>query len=136
MLHGETVMDANKTALIVDDSKLSRAMINTIIMQYFPDWKILEATNAEEALQVIEPSIDVITLDMNMPGMNGIDLSCELRQRYPEASISLITANVQHNIREKADSLGLFFVAKPITEEKVLSAIENSTPITISPNLT
>lgn len=116
-------MSNSKTALIVDDSKLSRAMINTILTQNFPDWKILQAADAEEALQLTEPVIDVITLDMNMPGMDGITLGSELRQRYPNASISLITANVQNAVRERADAVNLYFVSKPITEEKILDAI-------------
>lgn len=116
---------SNKTALIVDDSKLSRVMIRTILQQNFPQWKILEAANGEEALQLAEPSIDVMTLDMNMPGMDGITLGIELRQRYPNASISLITANVQKSTQEQADSADLYFVPKPITEDKILDALNN-----------
>jgi len=121
-------MSTIKTALIVDDSKLSRAMIRAILLQHFPEWKILEAGDAEEALQITESAIDVMTLDMNMPGMDGITLGTELRQRYPQASISLITANIQNAVREKADSAGLYFVAKPITEEKILDAIGHESP--------
>jgi chemotaxis protein CheY-P-specific phosphatase CheC len=116
-------MSETKTALIVDDSKLSRAMINTILSQNFPDWRIFQAADAIEALSLNEPVIDVITLDMNMPGMDGITLGGELRKRYPNASISLITANIQNAVRERADVAGLYFVSKPITEEKILDAI-------------
>lgn len=116
-------MSSTKTVLVVDDSKLSRAMINAILQQHFPEWKIIEAANAEEALQIDEPTIDLMTLDMNMPGMDGITLGKELRARYPQASISLITANIQNAVREKADSAGFYFVAKPITEEKILDAV-------------
>jgi two-component system, chemotaxis family, chemotaxis protein CheY len=121
-------MSTSKTALIVDDSKLSRAMIRTILKQHFPDWEILEAVDAEEALQLNESSIDLITLDMNMPGMDGIVLSDELRKRYPKASISMITANTQNAVRQKAGTAGLYFVAKPITEEKLLDAVEYAAP--------
>jgi two-component system, chemotaxis family, chemotaxis protein CheY len=119
-------MSTRKTALIVDDSKLSRAMIRAILKQNFPDWEILEAVDAEEALGLNKLSIDLITLDMNMPGMDGIALSNELRKRYPQASISLITANTQNTVRKKADATSLYFVAKPITEEKILDVVEYS----------
>jgi chemotaxis protein CheY-P-specific phosphatase CheC len=123
-----------KTALIVDDSKLSRAMINTILRQNFPEWEILQAENAEEALKIDKPVIDVITLDMNMPGMDGITLGNNLRERYPNASISLITANIQNAVREKADAVGIYFVAKPITEEKILDAISiEATAVGVDP---
>lgn len=116
-------INMGKTVLIVDDSKLSRAMICTILKNRFPDWKILQATNAKDALALNESVIDIITLDVNMPGMDGIMLGTELRQRYPEAVISLITANNQGSVIERADAEGFYLIAKPITEEKIFDAI-------------
>ena len=113
----------NKTALIVDDSKLSRVMIRTILQDNFPDWKVLEAANADEALELKEDNIDIMTLDMNMPGMDGVTLGIEMKKRFPTANISLITANVQQAVRDKAADAKLQFIAKPITEEKILKAI-------------
>ena len=118
---------SSKTALIVDDSKLSRVMIRTILQDNFPEWKILEAANGEEALKIEEDDIDIMTLDMNMPGMDGVTLGQELKQRYPNASISLITANIQQAVQDKANNAGFYFVAKPITEEKILDAVGSDT---------
>ena len=114
---------SHKTALIVDDSKLSRVMIRSILQEHYPDWTILEAANGDEALQIEEDTIDIMTLDMNMPGMDGVSLGRELKQKYPNASISLITANIQQAVRDKADAEGFYFVGKPITEEKILDAV-------------
>jgi len=121
-------MSSNKTALIVDDSKLSRTMISTILKQSFPDWEVLEAVDAEEALELNTLSIDLITLDMNMPGMDGVALGNKLRKRFPKASISLITANTQNEVREMAEISNLYFIAKPITEEKIFEAVKYGVP--------
>lgn len=113
-------MDA-KTALIVDDSKMSRMMITRIIKEHFPDWQIIEAGNAEEALAAVEnKSVDIMTLDFNMPGMDGLELGSKLREQFPDAKISLITANIQSAIKERAKAAAIQFVPKPITEDRVL----------------
>ncbi len=106
--------------LIVDDSKLSRMMIQKFILQSHPDWHIEEASSGKEALELASShDFQVITMDFNMPGMNGLDAAAQLRPQFPEAKIVLLTANVQESIQSKADDLGLDFIPKPITEEKI-----------------
>lgn len=114
-------MTASKTVLVVDDSKMSRMMIKRIITEHFPDWTIIEAGDGSEALEVSEnQDIDIVTLDVNMPGMNGLELGERLRERFPGAKISLVTANIQAAIREKARANNMQFIPKPITEERIL----------------
>ena len=63
----------SKTVLVVDDSRMARMIIKKIIQSHHPEWEVLEARSGEEALQVSEgKSIDIMTLDMNMPGMSGL----------------------------------------------------------------
>jgi CheY-like chemotaxis protein len=114
-------MADKKTVLVVDDSRMSRLMIKTIIATHRPGWKIIEAGDGAQALRVAaEQVIDVATLDMNMPGMDGVTLGAELRKRFPKAEISLITANIQRAVRERAAQAHLTFVPKPISEERLL----------------
>lgn len=109
-----------KRMLIVDDSKMSRMMISKIVKTHWPEWEILEAASGEEALAVAEgQDIDVMTLDMNMPGMDGVTLGVELRKRYPNAEISLVTANIQEAVRQKAREATMIFIPKPITEDRI-----------------
>ncbi len=114
-------MAEKKTVLVVDDSRMSRMMISKIINAHFPEWDVVEAGNGDEALAVTEDKqIDIMTLDMNMPGMNGFELGTRLRERFPDAKISLVTANIQPAVKEKAKEADIRFVPKPITEEKML----------------
>lgn len=118
-------MADNKTVLVVDDSRMARMMITKIIKSHYPDWKIIEAQSGQEALQVSEgESIDIMTLDMNMPGMDGLQLGAELRKRFPKADISLVTANIQDAIQKKAQEARLTFVPKPITEDRIIGYIQ------------
>jgi len=106
--------------LIVDDSRLSRMMIQKFILQTHPDWHIEEAGTGEEALELASNhNFQVITMDFNMPGMNGLDTAEQLRAQFPETKIALLTANVQESIQNRANDLGLDFIPKPITEEKI-----------------
>ena len=113
---------SSKTLLIVDDSKLSRMMIRSIVQQAHPDWRVIEAESGADALAKVEgATVDLMTLDFNMPGMNGLTLAERLKQVFPFASVALLTANIQQSIRERADRLGIGFIQKPITEDKILA---------------
>lgn len=106
------------TVMIVDDSKLARIVVGKAVASLQPDWTRLEASNADEAKTLLESEeVDLLILDFNMPGMNGLELAEELRARYPEMPIALATANVQDEVIGRARAAGATFVPKPISEE-------------------
>lgn len=106
--------------LIADDSMLTRMMLKTIISTKHPDWTITEAVNGREAVMKAESGgFDIITLDMNMPELDGLAAAPMIRRSNPKAHIALITANVQDAVRAKAGVLGLVFINKPIEEKKI-----------------
>ncbi|MCR5881119.1 response regulator transcription factor [Phenylobacterium sp. J367] len=108
------------TVLIVDDSKLARIVVGKAVAALQPEWTRLEAGNADEALAVLEAhQVDVVVLDFNMPGRNGLELAEELRARSPEMPIALATANVQDEVIGRARAAGATFVPKPITEDSL-----------------
>lgn len=112
------------TILVVDDSRVSRMLIRAIIAHADPQAVVIEASNGDEALAKTQGTpITIATLDLNMPGMDGLVLAKELLQRFPKAKIGLLTANIQEMVRQKANDLGINFISKPITEEKILSFI-------------
>lgn len=111
-----------KRVLLVDDSRVSRLMLKAIITNKFISWDVFEAENAEVALALcLKEDFDFITLDMNMPGRDGLTVSPELQEACPNAQIALLTANFQERVRTKAEEQGLTFLPKPITEEKILN---------------
>lgn len=106
--------------LIVDDSRVSRLMAKQYILAMHADWTIEEAATGEEALAkagALQP--DLVVLDVNMPGMGGVAAAEELRKLLPAAHISLLTANVQDATRVRAEDLGVGFMEKPITAERI-----------------
>jgi CheY-like chemotaxis protein len=113
-------MSAPKTVLVVDDSRVSRLLARQYILAVHPDWTVEEAGTGEEALQKaggLCPAL--VIMDVNMPGMGGLAAAEQLRGICPDSHISLLTANVQSATRNRAAELGIGFMEKPITEERI-----------------
>jgi len=106
------------TVMIVDDSRVSRMMLQMYAKELRPDWQFLEAASGDAALLAASGRpIDLIVMDVNMPGMNGLDAAAALKASLPKATVVMLTANVQQSTRNKAEEIGLHFVEKPITAE-------------------
>ncbi len=114
----------SKSILIVDDSSLARMMMKNIISQSFSEWKIIEANNGDEGMKQADNNhVDMALIDFNMPGMNGIDLSAQLLEKHPEIKIHLVTANIQEKMRQRAEAMGIGFIMKPISKDKLVLAM-------------
>jgi DNA-binding NarL/FixJ family response regulator len=104
--------------LIVDDSKLARMSATKALKTLYPDWNRLEAANAEEALALTRQSaIDIVLVDFNMPGRDGLELAAELKAAHPLMQLAVISANHQDEIIARAKAVGAAFLPKPVTEK-------------------
>jgi two-component system, chemotaxis family, chemotaxis protein CheY len=113
-------MDNVKTVLVVDDSRVSRMMSRQFILSRHPGWQVEEAISGEEALQKAQDFTPFLVLmDVNMPGMGGMAAAEQLRTLHPSSHISMLTANVQDATRNRAISIGVGFLEKPITESRI-----------------
>ena len=77
------------------------------------------AGSGEEALQQlageIEPELIVILSDINMPGMDGLELLQHVKQRRPDLPVMMVTAYGDDARRRRASALGAAeFIAKPV----------------------
>jgi CheY-like chemotaxis protein len=111
--------------LVVDDSKTSRLLITRMVIEMRPDWRIVEAASGDEALKLAQAEMpDFVSMDINMPGMSGLEAAGRLRMIDQKVRTVLCTANVQESMRHNAEKLGLHFVAKPITPNTIAEMIE------------
>lgn len=102
--------------LIVDDSRMSRLILQGLVTQAHPTWTILHASSGEEALQMAQQNpVDLVSMDFNMHGINGLEAALELRKILPQVPIAILTANVQGVVQERIEEAGMVFIAKPIT---------------------
>ncbi len=108
------------SVLVVDDSRVSRMLSRQYILQKHPDWTIAEAGSGEEAVDKVQTfTPDLVLMDLNMPGMGGFAAVDKIMEKCPSARITLLTANVQDAIRERALAMGIGFAEKPITEARI-----------------
>jgi CheY-like chemotaxis protein len=116
--------------LIVDDSKLARMSIGRILTGLQPDWTRVEAANADEAMACMSAAhVDIVLLDFNMPGRDGLALAADLQASRPGIPMAVISANIQDEIVARTREAGAAFLAKPVNEKALaefLSEAEQS----------
>ncbi|MGP3699554.1 response regulator [Rhodobacter sp. NSM] len=106
------------TILIVDDSKLARIVLGKTVAALQPDWLRVEAGDATDASAILATQkIDVVLIDYNMPGKDGLDLAAELRAQHPKLPIAIITANVQNDVVTRVQAVDAALVQKPVSED-------------------
>jgi CheY-like chemotaxis protein len=105
-------------ALTVDDSKLARMMMASAFRRIRPEWQLLEAANADDALDAISAgSVDIALVDLNMPGTDGLALVAKIREKHPSMPVAVVSANIQEEIIARVRELDAAFVAKPLTDD-------------------
>ena len=113
--------------LIADDSANMRSILKDLLLRNGFD-VAGEAENGKEVLELYEKIMpDVVTLDIMMPEMSGIQALKEIKERYPESRIIMSASMGQQNLVVEAIRAGAadFFI-KPVQAEKVVEAIEKA----------
>ncbi|VAW68019.1 hypothetical protein MNBD_GAMMA09-2371 [hydrothermal vent metagenome] len=113
------------TIMIIDDSRVSRMMISAIIKSKAPELMIIEAADGKQAIELSKKnSINFFSVDLNMPGIDGIETITLLKEGLPGAKYALLTANIQDTIHKKAAQAGAKCFNKPISEECISKMLE------------
>lgn len=105
--------------LIVDDSKnMLRAFVK-LYQKLAPDAEIVIALTAEEAEPYLsEHNFDFASLDLNLPGKDGLELAAIIQQKSPVTRMVLITANIQDTVKVRAEAMGVQVIEKPMNPKE------------------
>ncbi len=109
--------------LVVDDDKVTRRALELILGAEF-DVTILESGN--KAVDHIQQDMDfdVVSLDLNMPGMSGIETLKEIKQHSPTTEVLLVTAFQDIESAKQALKLGAYdYIEKPINKNAYRQSI-------------
>jgi two-component system LytT family response regulator len=108
--------------LVVDDEQLARArVIRMLTTLGYKD--ILEATNADEAIEIVrENELDLVLLDINMPGVSGIELGHELKYLKNNIAIIFQTAYEEHAL-EAFEIGALGYLVKPFSIDQLSTTL-------------
>jgi peptide/nickel transport system ATP-binding protein len=123
LLHGLRERRGMGVVLITHDLGVVAEQAHRVAIMY-AGRIVEEAATAEEAIaKATELQPDLVLLDVNMPGMGGVEAAAALRTMLPQCHISLLTANVQAATRQRAEQIGVGFMEKPITAERIAQLI-------------
>lgn len=112
--------------LIVDDAAFMRMMLSDILVE--KGYRIAgEAENGEEGVRLYkELKPDLVTMDIVMPGVGGVESIRGIMKIDPEAKILVVSALGQEAlVREAVEAGAKGFVVKPFKPEKVLEEVDN-----------
>lgn len=112
----------NNTLLIVDDALIIRMRIREIALQ--AGWEVIgEAANGTQAVEMyrnLKP--DLVTLDIVMPEMDGVEALRRIREEAPQARVCMVSAVNQREKLTECIKLGAIdFIVKPFEKTQLVS---------------
>lgn len=115
------------TLLVIDDDREMRAILKDFLEQ--EGYRVIEELSGDNAIATVElERIDLVILDKEMPGMNGLDFLSFLRHRFPQTPVIFITAFGGPHVAEEAIRRGAArYLEKPFRVTDLLSAVRTVT---------
>lgn len=115
---------AKERILIVDDSPNTLDILEQNLVSR--GHEVAVAPGASEALEFLaKENFDLVLTDMKMPGMNGMDLTRVVRERYPDMEVMMITGYATVESAVEALKMGAEeYLAKPFTDEELFAAVD------------
>lgn len=114
--------------LIVDDEALARRRLATLLADCgaMPPHRVVEAASSAEALALLTPGdgrgVDLVLLDIHMPGLNGLALAHRLRALAWPPAIVFVTAHAEHAV-SAFELEALDYLTKPVRLERLQQAL-------------
>lgn len=115
--------------VIADDEMLERMALRKTIRRHFgDDCEIYEATNGREALEIHrDKQVQIAVLDIEMPGINGIQAAEKIRKTDPACAIIFLTAYDEFSYAQKAIKVrAMAYLLKPHQEEEFVAVLEEA----------
>ncbi len=111
--------------LIVEDDEFSFQFFNVVFRDRGPE--VIRARNGKEALQLFQEhtDIDLILMDIQMPLLDGYEVTRLIREKDPEVTIIAQTAFIHDNEEKKCLEAGCTdYISKPIDLQSLLGLID------------
>jgi len=110
--------------MIVEDNLVNNKVFTQIVKS---EYDYICAFNGKEALDIIDKGIlcDLILMDIQMPIMDGLEATQEIRKRGLKLPIIAVTASVDQQNCDQCLTAGMNdFLSKPVTKTRVLSILK------------
>lgn len=102
-------------ALVVDDSAVTLQTISSFLKRQATVEVVGTAEDGAQAVELVrELQPDLVLMDVQMPGMNGLEALAHIRREFPAVRVVIVTVNDTPELRKAADDGGAFqFIPKP-----------------------
>ena len=114
----------NLNIAVVDDEKIIRDYIRKMIENKKPDCNVACFSSGEKLFTAAK-SFDIILLDIQMDGMNGIEAAKEAREKNADTVLIFITG-IKEYVFEALDIYAFHYLLKPVTEQKFTEVFEQA----------
>jgi CheY-like chemotaxis protein len=116
----------DKRILIVDDDQDMTSLLKLIFSRLEDRPEVETANSGQEALEKMAARpCDLVVTDLWMPGMSGLELITQIRARYPQTRLILVTACSTPTLRDTARQLKLQgYFTKPFPRKELLATAE------------
>ncbi len=118
---------AHYKLMVVDDSRVIHSEMKKMLEG--SEFEIAAyCRTGEEALEQYEQVMpDLVTMDIVMPGMDGLETCDALRKKWPDAQVFMVSSMAYGDIIDKAAALGAKgFLFKPFTKESLLEGLQGA----------
>ena len=117
--------------LVADDSAFMRTLLSKIFKNTTNVREIFQVKNGIEALKMYKvKKPDLVTMDIDMPELNGIEAAKQIKSFDPNAKIVIVSSSDKTNTREEAKKVGVHgYIIKPFDRleiKKQLMAFQNN----------
>ncbi len=112
--------------LVIDDEPGIRSVLQEILED--ERYTVVTAEDGIDGLRSLEEeNVDLVILDVWLPNMGGIDVLKEIKEKYPEIEVIIISGHGSIDMAVKAVKLGAFdFLEKPLSLDKVITLVKNA----------
>jgi two-component system invasion response regulator UvrY len=110
--------------LVVDDHAVVRRGVRELLTESFPDCEVVEAATGEGAVSAVaEGSLDLVVLDLTMPGRGGLDALKEIQAHRPQVPVLVLSAHAENEYATRALRAGARgFVTKESAPDELVLA--------------
>lgn len=117
--------------LVVDDTELVVQRLFEMLSELNGVEKLFKANSYTEAVAVMEKDVpDIVLLDIQMPGKNGIELLQFIRNTYPNVITVMFTNRVSDYYREICENIGAnYFIDKSTEFERIPGIVQELMPV-------
>lgn len=121
-----------KRVLIADDEPIERMIVSRTVEKYFSEeLTVVSAANGREAVeQFFAGDCQIALLDIEMPGMNGLEAAEQIRKRDKNCSIIFLTAFDEFNYAKRAIAVrAMEYLLKPVEDQELVAVLEEAVRI-------